>query len=281
MTAPDKPTINVPPGMVALTTYGQIQFETHQAIMEMRSFTEQQGIRPIWTNIPGSLVDRARNQAVRTFLTANPPLQWLLFVDGDAVFKPDALCQLLTIAYGNPNAPIDAIGAYCTLRGEPYLPTIDTGTGTWESILPGQGPMQVMRTGSAFILMKRHCFERVEGPWYGTRNPMRPIDALTEVDNYAHTKFDGKNPLADIPEWQALVKCARDEGSTAAPHDIGTFVGEDSNWCDRMRFAGLNIYVHTDIQVDHVDRTIRSASDHRDYMKKSEGLMRRLVGMLR
>lgn len=251
--------------------------ETMQAWGNMREQIIRMGITPTWTFVPGSLVDRARNQAVMQFLSMTPAQGWLLFVDGDAVFAPDALAKLLMYAYGE-NPACDAVGGYCTLRGEPYLPTIDTGTGTWESVLPGQGPIEVMRTGSAFILLKRHCFERIEGPWYGTRNPMRPIDALAEVDNFAHTRFDGKNPLADNPIWQTLLKCARDDASSQRKHDVASFVGEDSNWCDRMRFAGMRIFVHTDVEVFHLGRAVRSAADHRKFMGERERMVKALVG---
>lgn len=246
----------------------------------LREQTVRQNLNVIWDFVPGTLVDRARNQAVVKMLSHTPPLGWLLFIDGDAVFQPDAMARLLMYAYGD-NPAADCVGAYCTLRGEPYLPTIDTGTGTWESVLPGQGPMEVMRTGSAFILMKRHCFEKVPGPWYGTRNPMRPIDALAEIDNFAHTKFDGKNPLTDNPTWQALVKCAKDDPGSRKPPDPQAFVGEDSNWCDTMRFHGLRIFVHSDIEVHHVDRAIRSAADHRQCMMRNEQMVRSLVGSLK
>jgi hypothetical protein len=272
--------IQVPPGTVVLTTYGSITMETHACLAEMRAACQDAGLRPTWPVVPGSLVDRARNAAVVNFLNTQPPLGWLLFVDGDAVFQPNALLKLLQTAYADrPDA--DVVGAFCTLRGEPYLPTIDTGTGTWESWLPGQGVVDVMRTGSAFILIKRHVFEKIPGPWYGTRNPMRPIDALAEVDNFAHTKFDGKNPLAETPEWQALLQCAKDDPSSRNRHDISSFVGEDSNACDWMRFQGLRIVVNTDVEVHHVDRVIRSAADHRDVMKKRDGLLRACVGLQR
>ena len=194
-------TIQVPVGAVCVTTYGVLQHETVACLLEMRSAVEAAGLKCPWHFVPGGLVDRARNQAVVQMLQAQPALGWLLFVDGDAVFAPDAMTRLLMTAYQtHPHA--DVVGGYCTLRGEPYLPTIDTGTGTWESWMPGNGVLEVMRTGSAFILLKRHVFERVPGPWYGTRNPWRPIDALAEVDNFAHTKFDGRNPLAETAEWK-------------------------------------------------------------------------------
>lgn len=276
MTAPTQ--ISVPPGQVVVTTWGSLCMEMVQSLMEMRAVCQDAGLKPIWSFVPGSLVDRARNQAVVQFLNIKPPLGWLLFVDGDAVFQPNALLSLLQVAYGS-HTFADAVGGFCTLRGDPYLPTVDTGTGTWESWLPGQGVVEVMRTGSAFILIKRHVFEKIPGPWYGTRNPMRPIDALAEVDNFAHTKFDGKNPLTDVPEWQALLKCAKDDPSTHARKDIAAFVGEDSNACDWMAFQGLRIFVHTDVEVHHVDRVIRSAADHRDTMKKRDSLLRHCVGL--
>ena len=279
MTAPQMQ-VQVPAGAVVLTTYGSITMETMAAWGNMREHTIRAGITPVWSMVHGTLVDRARNQAVVEFLRNQPPLGWMLFVDGDAIFGADSLLKILMTAYGDyPQA--DAVGAYCTLRGEPYLPTIDTGTGTWESVLPGQGVMEVMRTGSAFILLKRHCFERVEGPWYGTRNPMRPLDALAEVDNFAHTKFDGRNPLADTAEWQALLKCAKDDPSSQQPHNITQFVGEDSNWCDRMRFAGMRVFVNTDVEVHHLDRVVRSAKDHREVMERNAALTRVLVGVNR
>lgn len=273
-------TINVPVGMVCVTTYGSLQYETVSALMEMRSQTEASGLRCPWIFVPGSLVDRARNQAVVTLLNYKPTMGWLLFVDGDAVFAPDALTRLLMTAYQtHPHA--DVVGAYCTLRGEPFLPTIDTGTGTWESHLPGEGVMEVMRTGSAFILLKRHVFERVPGPWYGTRHPWRPIDALAEVDNFAHTRFDGRNPLAETPEWQALLQCAKDDPSTRTRPDPSAFVGEDSNWCDTMRFHGLRILVDTGVEVHHVDRVVRSAADHRKTLRDRDALVRKFVGAQR
>lgn len=278
MTEPQK--VQVPNGMVAFTSYGSLCMETVMAWGEMREQSARAGLSPVWTCVPGSLVDRARNTAVAAFLNHQPALGWLLFVDGDAVFKPDALMKLLQAAYADyPQG--DVMGGYCVLRGEPYLPTIDTGTGTWESVLPGHGVVEVMRTGSAFILLKRHVFEKVPGPWYGTRNPMRAIDALAEVDNFAHTKFDGRNPLADTPEWQALLKCATDDPASRNRHNPSAFVGEDSNWCDTLRFHGLRIFVHTDVEVDHVDRAIRTAADHRIAMAKREQAPRTLVGLLK
>ena len=86
---------------------------------------------------------------------------------------------------------VDVLGAYCPLRGSLALPTIDTGTGTWESWYPGSGVIEAMRTGAAFLLCKRHVFEKLQDPWFRMRVPARPIDFMAEVDNWARMKFDG------------------------------------------------------------------------------------------
>lgn len=272
--------VQVPPGQVVCTTFGSLQMEMVQSLLEARSFSEKQGLVNVaWRFVPGMLVDMARNQAVAQMLADKAP-QWLCFIDGDCVFAPDALLRLLKFAYAE--LPIaDIVGAYNPLRSDPYLPTIDTGTGTWESHLPNKGPMEVMRTGSAFVLLKRHVFERLEGPWYGVRNLMRPIDAIAEVDNYAHIKFDGRNPLAQTPEWQALLACAKQEGSTFKPRDPVSFTGEDSGLCDRAKLAGMSIWVDTDTVCAHVDRKVVSAQDHRAAMRQREQNRRLLVGCQR
>jgi len=224
-------------------------------------------------------VDRARNQAAVQMLK-NPSFQWLLFVDGDCVFPPDAMMRLLAYAY-HENPVADVVGAYNPLRGEPYLPTIDTGTGTWENHYPGSGPLEVMRTGSAFVLIKRHVYERMEGPWYGTRHPMRPIDIFAELDNYANQKFDGGNPLAKTPEWQTLYNCARTEASTYQPNPPDGFCGEDSNFCDAVKAAGMRIFVHTDIICGHIDKRTITWKDHRRSMDAANERSRQACGILR
>ena len=277
MTAPAQQ-VQCPPGAVFLTTYGMLRHETHRSIMEMRSHCEKQGLFNIaWESIPGMLVDMARNQAVAKLLS-QPPLQWLLFVDGDCVFQPDALLKLLLFAYQQmPSA--DIVGAYNPLRSPPHLPTIDTGSGCWEDHLPMSGPMQVMRTGGAFVLTKRHVFERLEGPWFGTKNLMRPIDAMAAVDNYFHIKMDNRNPLAETPEWQTLLKCAKEESSTFAPPDPVSFTGEDSGYLDAARFAGFQAWVHTDVVCGHVADRIVTGVDHRNAMLENAQRRRQLVGV--
>lgn len=272
--------IPIPAGHVCVTTYGMLRHETTHALMEMRSHSEKQGLHNVrWYTLPGTLVEKARNEAVRELLR-DPNGGWLMFVDGDMVFPPDSLLRLLQCAYAElPHA--DVVGGYCPLRGELALPTIDTGTGTWESHFPNSGPMEVMRTGAAFLLVKRRVFEGIKDPWFRLRVPARPIDFMAEIDNYCRIKFDGRNPFRELPnrEWERLEQCAMDDPSAAGDF-VPSEVGEDSGFCDRARMAGFRIFVNTDVATGHVDSKIGSWQDHKKAVENIEKSQRLCAGVL-
>lgn len=285
MTQPEPQKVEVPPGVLAVTTYGAVRAETVQALWDLRAYNDAQGIHNIhYTLVSGSLVDKARNEAAKEMLTANPKREYLMFIDADMAFAKEVMAQILFAAYSlTPWA--DAVGGYAQLRGEPYLPTIDTGTGTWESHDAGLGPIEVIRTGSACILIKRHVFERMEYPWYGVRPAPRPIDMLHEVDNYARCKFDGKNPLYG-DTWARLEKCAREDAdaqrrnaNAQLPFQRLGAVGEDSNFCDRMKALNLRIVVQTDAIFRHVDVKLIGPEDHMEISKKGARLAQLAVGL--
>jgi hypothetical protein len=165
------------------------------------------------------------------------------------------------------------------LRGYPYLPTIDPGSGTWEPVPPGVGPVEVMRTGGAFILIKRHVFERMKAPWYGVRPAERPLDMLMEVENFALQKFDGKNPLREHEAWAKLEQCAYEEHPRDPTFPYST-VGEDSNFCDRARGLGFKIVVQTNAVANHVDRKVITPEDHLTAMKELRNKETRAKGVL-
>lgn len=266
--------VQVPPGMVVITTWGLVTAESAQCLADTRSFCDDQGLKNIqWRMIHGALVDKARNDAFRAML--NSQAQWILMIDADMIWEPDAIVRLLSTAFGT-HPQYDVLGAYCNLRGNLALPTIDTGTGTWESHYPGQGVMSVMRTGGAFLLVKRHVAERVPGPWFALRVPMRPLDAVAEVDTFCRTVFDGRNPFRG-DSWERLEKAAATHPSAQGPW-LGEEVGEDSSFCDRVTSAGLSIGVQSDIVVKHLDREVKDWTFHRKAMDERVKQERLLSG---
>ena len=255
--------------------------ETAQSWADTRVACHANGISNLrFYMVPGGLVDKARNDAV-TQMLSDPEAKWLFFIDGDMQWEPNAFIQVLQTAYGElPWA--DIVSGWCPLRGFPYLPTIDPGSGTWEPVSPGSGPIEVMRTGAAFVLIKRHVYERLDVPWYGIRPVPRPIDVMTEFDNYCNQKFDGKNPFTKHEEWGKILACAADDSN--APRDPQMpyhTVGEDSNLADRARAAGFRIVVQTNAVVNHIDKKIITPQDHLDAFKKireGEGLALGVLG---
>lgn len=271
--------LQVPPGLICTTTYGMVTGGMLKAWMEARSHSERNGLTNChWDVIPGTLVEKARNDAVRQMLQRG--LQWLLMIDGDAQFEPDAILRLLQTAYGPLAGSADVVGGYCTLKGS-YLPTMDTGTGTWEPIFPGEGPREVMRTGAAFLLVKRHVVERLPEPWFRLRVPARPVDFMAEVDNWARMKMNGENPFRGLPgqPWEKLEALAKDDPSSAPGKFVPAEVGEDSGFCDRVRNAGLRIWVDTNIVVRHIDTTVLGPDDLAKNVKQWQVQQRQLCGV--
>lgn len=276
MTAPVQ--IQIPAGIVCCTTFGVLRHEMVQSLMDLRAHNDAQGVKNIkYITLPGTLVEKARNEAVRQMLREN--MGWLHFIDGDMTFSPDALLQMLSAAYGShPQA--DAVGAWCPLRGDLSLPTTDYGSGTWESSFPGAGMREVIRTGAAFLLVKRHVFEAMADPWFRMRVPMRPADAILEFDNFARIRLNGENPFRALPEWAMLEKAAKDDPSSMPENFIPVEVGEDSSWADRMRAAGFRLFVHHDVATGHVDSVVRGWQDHKKAMAENEKWPRLASGLL-
>lgn len=168
----------------------------------------------------------------------------------------------------------------CVLRGG-AVPTIDTGTGTWESHYPGSGILEVIRTGAAFLLVKRHVFEKMPAPWFSTRQPNRWLDAFLEVDNLARTKMSGKNPFRDLPgrPWEALLEAASKDSQSA--QGVQYEIGEDSGFCDRAKLHGFRIGVDTDISIGHLDSIVLTGETHKERMDQRAKEHRQLHGVLK
>lgn len=261
-------------GLVATVVLtGSVTPEYAECREELRAFNMKHGFENVeYRTFQAQLVEQGRDNAVQHAL--NEDYAYLLQIDADATFAPDTLLQLLRTAYGAvPHA--DVVGAYSQLKHEPFLPTIDTGTGTWEPHYPGEGVLEVIRTGGHCLLTKTPILRKLGPPWFRTRKTLRPIDALTEVDNYARVKLDGRNPLRESGAWRTLSDAARSEagGSSDA-------IGEDSAFCDAVKAVGGRIYVDTNIVTGHVARRVIQPDDLRDAMRDRERAVRLACGVV-
>lgn len=267
-------------GLVAtIVLAGSVREEFAAAREEMRVWCVENGFRNVeWRNIPAQLVEHGRDEACQHALTPNPaagdpPYDWVLQIDADAApIPPDALAQVLHTAYvTHPHA--DVVGAYCQLKNAPYLPTIDTGTGTWEAIYPGEGVLEVMRTGGHFLLVKTPLLQRFGPPWFRTRRTMRPIDALREIDNFSRIHCHGKNVLSGEAWERLLAEAKKQRGGGISG------VGEDSGFCDAAKAVGARIFVDTNLVVGHVGTKIITPTMLKEKMDEREQALRGMLGV--
>ncbi|KKN17313.1 hypothetical protein LCGC14_0967020, partial [marine sediment metagenome] len=268
-----------PGGKIFVTSYGQITVETTFSLINMAIHTTKLGLDNIvWEGVSGLLVDKTRNECGTDVLKAKA--EWLWFIDGDMVFEPNLVEHMFNAAF-NDCQWADIIGGYCNLRGWPYLPTIDCGSGQWEAHDANIGPVEVIRTGAACLLIKRHVLEKMAYPWFGVKPAAQPIDNLAEVDNFLRTKYDGVNPFADDPKWKkACAIAAENSKPTRGAHESQRLhaMGEDSNFCDKAKALGFRIVVQTNAVCRHVDKKIIGPKDHMEALEKARENERLLVG---
>ena len=192
-------------------------------------------------------------------------------------FPPDAFVRLVYNAYAL-HPFYDVVGGLCHLRGG-CIPTVDTGTGTWESHFSGSGTLEVIRTGAAFLLVKRQVLEKMPPPWFALRFPQRRLDAFYEVDNFARTKLHGANPFRG-PTWDKLVALASADGESTSPHPPNYEIGEDSGFCDKAKALGFRIAVDTDLEIAHIDTKLLNSAEHKKNMDEHRRQTRLLHGVL-
>lgn len=260
-------------GLVATVCLsGSITPQFGACLMELRSYMETRGMRNVeYKIVHGLFVESARDDVVKHSLQQN--YDWTLQIDADATFSPDTLHRLLEQAYvHHPDAGV--MGAYCQLKAKPNLPTIDTGTGTWEEHYPGEGVLLVIRTGAHCFLIKNWIFQRLgPPPWFRSRQQMLPAKAFKEVDNFARCRVHGKNPLADHSEWATLM-----EAALAASPGQEAVVGEDSAFFDRCRAHNIPVYVDCDLVTGHVAQTVIYPNDFSKAVKDDRRLRRIALG---
>ncbi len=233
--------------IVTLCTSGGVMPEFTEALSALRSYNDEAGIQAAYHVVRAPHVESGRDQAVQIALQGGA--EWVLQIDADAApFAPNSAHRLLAALY-MPGQPFQAIGAYCQLKQPPHLPTIDTGTGTWEMQHAGQGLLPVIRTGGHFFVTLAKVFQHIPPPWFRTRIPLTPIQAFNELDNFSRTKFDGENPLAQYEEYHALRDLAVQH--TIQPNQAVGKVGEDSAFFDLLHAAGMKAAVDTNVVVGH------------------------------
>lgn len=201
----------------------------HNSMMNMQAYDKAVGLNLIQSapfevdcSGPHGLVE-GRNLAVEHFLDETEH-EWLLWIDTDMGFLPDALDSLFIVADPVERPVIGALcfalrkhtpDGYSGWRTTP-APTLfglardRTGSIGFfgRTVYPRDKVVQVAGTGSAFILIHRSVFETI-------RAKMGPV-------------------------WYELIA-----------YENGKRISEDLSFCWRVGDAGFSIYVHTGVKTTH------------------------------
>jgi hypothetical protein len=182
-------------------------------------------------NVSGPRIAEARTQIVEQFLTAESfkGAGWLLMVDSDMVWRPEAL-DLLFESADAVERPI--VGGLCFAGQSPatMYPTIyrfdrdDEGRITLdkEADYPRDQLVKVGATGGAFLLVHRTVFLRMSQP---------------------HPKGFGTMPDGALNSYPWFVEGHVDKH--------GRPFGEDIAFCMRANALGIPVHVDTRAKVSH------------------------------
>ena len=125
-----------------------------------------------------SLISRARNTLTAKFL-ANPESTHLMFIDADIGWEPWHLLVML-------NRDVDVIGGLYPMKSLPVKWCVNGFEGAEEG---PDGLQEVTKTGTGFLLMKRHVFEKLKS--HPAVKPFaNDIGLPPELNQHMKTYFD-------------------------------------------------------------------------------------------
>ena len=206
-------------GTIAIPVRDHISTATTSSLLmsDLRSWLPE-GKSIYRTFIQGGILPLQRNQAVQRMEG-----DWIIFIDDDMVWQPDAIQRLVQAREEND---LDMLGGLCFRRNPPFQPTLymreQPTSGAynflerWDSDL-----VEVDATGMAFIIIHKRVFERIVG------QTMPPLKIREKIGPPNFFRWDG-------------------------------ILGEDLRFCQDAKASGSRIWVDTRIEIGHVSEIIAS-----------------------
>lgn len=194
---------------------GQLTESTFMSYIKWSNTARQLGLDwTIETMTNESLISRARNTLVAKFLN-NPTSTHLMFIDADIGWEPWHLLVLL-------NRDVDVIGGLYPMKTLPVKWVVNGFDGAEEG---PDGLQEVSKTGTGFMLIKRHVFEKLHS--HRAVVPFKnDIGLDPALDPHMKTFFD-----TDVRE--------------------GRYYSEDWTFCENWRDMGGKVWVDKRVLLKH------------------------------
>lgn len=201
---------------ICMPCYGGMLTEaTFMSYIKWANTARQLGLNwTVETMTNESLISRARNTLVAKFLN-NPNSTHLMFIDADIGWEPWHLLVLL-------DRDVDVIGGLYPMKTLPIKWVVNGFDGAEEG---ENGLQEVSKTGTGFMLIKRHVFEKLNH--HKSVIPFNNDIGLDPVlDQYLKTYFD-----TDVRE--------------------NRYYSEDWTFCENWRDIGGRVWVDKRVLLKH------------------------------
>jgi len=201
---------------ICMPCYGGMLTEsTFMSFIKWSNTCRQLGLDwTIETMTNESLISRARNTLVAKFLN-NPDSTHLMFIDADIGWEPWHLLVLL-------NRDVDVIGGLYPMKSLPVKWVVNGFEGAETG---PDGLQEVSKTGTGFMLVKRHVFEKLnEHP--AVKPFANDIGLPKELDQHLKTYYD-----------------------TAVREN--RYYSEDWTFCENWRDMGGKVWVDKRVTLKH------------------------------
>jgi hypothetical protein len=207
-----------------------MRIETCVSLMDMFSTLGRSGIECKFKSVKTSLVTHGRNLLTCGFLDSD--FDYMLFVDADVEFKPEAVMRMLV-----PKK--DIICTPYRVKNEPAIPEYavkfkdknDIKILPWDIVEIEEGP-------AGLTLIKRVVFERLMDK--------RP-DLKINFDEPTRKKMNEEIGAME----DAIDRYMYNFWDTTFRLDTGEWKGEDLSFCALTREAGFKIYANLDSETTH------------------------------
>lgn len=217
-------------------------------------------IIPFIDFMPGdSLVNRARNNLAHNFLNGYPGLKdgkptkilydWLLFIDTDLIFQPDAVTKLYELAVRK--GPGIYAGTYPIKQLKPKV-VFNNMPGCFPD---AEGIVEVREAGTGFMLIHRDVFTKM-------------IEKFSDEMRFETDMGDQGGPRTIKYDFFTV-------GVRTDPLlGYKRFLSEDWYFCQRWREMGGKVWMHTKIQCGHIGQFVYPGNpqeiiDTADHIRKA------------